>query len=145
LGASAMPENVVPVRLTHSYHQKQHVRFTPDGQHLVWAQTIGARITLMRVAAAGGTEQPLLEGRDDYIQQHPAWSANGKQLAFTVSDGHRTGRIGIMVCAAEGLKFSNYRPVLFGGQFSYPSWSPDGKQLALIAGNQRLMVAGADG
>src|SRR5437867_520221 len=99
-----------PVRLTHSYTTKQHLRFTPDGKHLVFARTLGAYIALVHIRAEGSEERVLFEERKDYIQEHPAWSADGKQLAFTTSDGYRTGRIGIFLCDAEGLSFSNFRP-----------------------------------
>ncbi len=130
-----------PRRLTRSSTTKQHLRFTPDGKHLVFTRTVGAYLTLMQIRAEGSEERLLFEGRKDYIQEHPAWSADGKQFAFTVSDGYRTGRIGIFLSDAEGLSFSNFRPFLLGGQYSYPSWSPDGKHLALISNNMRLLVA----
>ena len=62
-----------PKRLTTSFHFKQHVRFSPDGSHVVYARTIGPRIRLMKVGSQGGEELPLFPDRkDDYIQQHPA-------------------------------------------------------------------------
>lgn len=133
-------------RLTHSYHLKQHVRYSPDGKFLVYSLTKGPYLKLMYVPRAGGEEKALFPDRQDYIQQHPAWSPDGKQFAFTISDGHRTGRIGVYLCdAGEGLTFSNFRPWLMGGQDSYASWSPDGKQVVFVTGNQRLSVAQADG
>lgn len=135
----------LPERLTSSYHIKQHLCFTPDGSYLVFAETRAAYITLRAVKADGSDEQVLFKDRKDYIQQHPAWTRDGKRLAFTISDGHRTGRIGIFVCYAAGMNFSNFRPLLMGGQDSYATFSPDGKELAFITGNMRLTVADAEG
>ena len=62
----------------------------PDGSYLVYARTIGPRITLMKVPAQGGDEQVLLPDRSgDYIQQHPVWSPDGRRFAFTANDGYR--------------------------------------------------------
>src|SRR5262249_21669172 len=115
------------------------------GQHLVFAQTRGEVIKLMAVKADGSEEQPLFKDRKDYIQQHPAWSPDGKRLAFTISDGHRTGRIGIFLCDAAGMSFTNLRPFLMGGHDSYPAWSPDGMQVAFISRSLHLTLAQADG
>lgn len=134
-----------PMLVKRSEAVKQHLRCTPDGTHLVYAQTRGPIIQLRAIKTDGSDEQPLFKDRTDFIQQHPSWSPDGKRLAFTVSDGHRTGRIGVMLCDAAGMSFSNFRPLLMGGQDSFLSWSPDGKHAAFISSNMRLTVASADG
>jgi TolB protein len=138
-------EPSAPERLTRSLHTKQHLRFTPDGQHLVFSRTLGVNIRLTVIRSNGSEERDLFDGRKDFIQEHPAWSPDGKQLAFTISDGYRTGRIGIFLCTVQGLTFTEFRPFLVGGQYSYPAWSPNGRHLALISSNMRLMVADLNG
>ncbi len=141
-----MPANFTPQRLTSSFHHKQHLRFAPEGGTLVYARTIGPRLTLMKVPADGGAEQPLLPERtQDYIQQHPVWSPDRRRFAFTVNDGHRNLRIGVLLGEVAGERIINFRPWLMTGQDSFASWCPDGRQVAFIAGNQRLMTASADG
>jgi TolB protein len=140
-----MPEIATPQRLTNSFHHKQHLRYAPDGSHLAYARTIGARITLMKVPDQGGEEQRLLPDRDDYIQQHPVWSPDRKRFAFTVNDGYRNLRIGILLGDVSSSGIGNFRPWLMGGHDSHASWSPDGRQVAFIAGGQHLMIANADG
>jgi TolB protein len=135
----------LPEQLTNSYHIKQHLVSTPDGTHLVFAETRGAYITLKAIRCDGSEERVLFPDRKDYIQQHPAWSRDGKRLAFTVSDGYRNGRIGIMVCDSNGMEFTNFRPLAMGGQDSNPTFSRDGGQVAFISGSLRLTVADADG
>jgi TolB protein len=132
-------------RLTSSLHHKQHLRYAPDGSCLVYARTIGARITLMKVPVQGGEEQRLLRDRDDYIQQHPVWSPDRKRFAFTANVGYRNLRIGVLLGEASNSGIANFRPWLMAGQDSHVSWSPDGRQVAFIAGNQHLMIANADG
>src|SRR5688572_9733590 len=112
--------NATATRLTSSLHHKQHLRFTPDGRHLVYARTIGPRITLMSAPRGGGAERVLFpDRRDDFMQQHPAWSPDARRLAFTINDGLRSLRIGIFQCDADGLTFTNFRPLLMGGQDSF--------------------------
>lgn len=139
-----MPAAHTPQRVTSTLHHKQHLRFSPDGSRLLYARTIGPRINLVAVAG-DGAEQPLFPDRQDYIQQHPAWSPDGTRFAFTANDGYRNLRIGVLVCDADGMALSNVRPWLMGGQDSHATWSPDGARVAFIAGNQRLMIANADG
>src|SRR5205823_2401463 len=62
-----------------------------------------------------------------------------------VNDGHRNLRIGVLLADAAATAITNFRPWLMSGQDSYATWSPDGRQVAFIAGNQRLMIAQADG
>lgn len=134
-----------PRRLTHTGHAKQTPRCCPDGRHLVYAQINGARITLRYVSLEGADDRPLFAGRDDYIQQHPAWSADGRRLAFTVNEGFRNGQIGVHACDAEGLEFREFRAVITPGQNCQPAWSPDGRQLAYVALSHQLWIAAADG
>jgi TolB protein len=140
-----MPDPALPQRLTTSLHHKQHLRYAPDGSYLVYARTIGPRITLMKVPVQGGEEHVLLPDRNDYIQQHPVWSPDRKRFAFTANDGHRNLRIGILLGDVSGSGIGNFRPWLMAGQDSNASWSSDGRQVAFIAGNQHLMIANADG
>ena len=135
-----------PKRLTNSLHVKQHLRFSPDASHLVYARTIGAYIRLMKVKTGGGEEQLLFPDRkEDFTQQHPAWSPDGKQMACTINVGRRTGRIGISRCDADGMTFSNFRPWFTNGQDSHPQWSPDGKRVVFVESNLHVVVADANG
>ncbi|MFN0198216.1 MAG: TolB family protein [Planctomycetaceae bacterium] len=135
-----------PRRLTHSDFVKQHVRFDPRGDRLVFSRTIGPRLTLMAIALAGGEEQTLFADRTDYIEQHPAWSPDRKQFSFTMDDGHRTGRVGVMRCdITDDETFANFEFWFSGNQYTYASWSPDGTRAVLVAQNYRMAIADADG
>ncbi len=60
----------------------------------------------------------------------PAWSPDGKQMAF-VSDRDGQRAIYIADFSTAGLK--NARRVTFSGWDDLPAWSPDGKWLAFIS------------
>lgn len=68
-----------------------------------------------------GEVKPLAAGRE------PAWSPDGRQIAFVRYDEHRTGSIYLM--DADG---SNV--VLRAAGFHSPAWSPDGRSLAVARG-----------
>lgn len=73
-----------------------------------------------------GTDRQLTTGES--INTQPAWSHDGKQIAFTSNEA---GFTKIFLIARDG---SNQRP-LTGDQRieSAPSWSPDGKSLAFYS------------
>jgi TolB protein len=63
--------------------------------------------------------------QDGHFKQRPAWSPDGKQLAFA---RHRAAEILLYVCAADG---SNERRLTERNEPEYDAvWSPDGSRLA---------------
>jgi Tol biopolymer transport system component len=68
----------------------------------------------------------------------PAWSPDGRSLAFTRKTGGNP--TAIFVADADG---SNVREVIAGPAYA-PAWSPDGKQLAYTDGSD-LFVINLDG
>lgn len=113
-------------RLTNTNHPKHHVAVTPDGRHVVFAEFKGARMTLM-VTSIDGAASPraLMPDSGDYVQQHPAFSADGRRLAYTGSVGYRTGALGLYLCDVdtESMRCSNVRAVNTGFQAESPAWS----------------------
>lgn len=138
---SALP---IPRKLTQTRHQKQTPVSCPEGE-IVYAEINGAHIRLRVIAADGSGDRLLLPERDDWIQQHPAWSPDGRRLAFTGNEGFRNGQISVYVCEVDGLRCTGVRPLITPGQNCWPAWSPDGKRLAYIGVSHQLMLADADG
>jgi TolB protein len=58
----------------------------------------------------------------------PAWSPDGKQVAFTTN---RDGNYEIYVMNADGSDPRNL--TRHRGQDNFPAWSPDGKRVAFVS------------
>jgi len=74
-------------------------------------------------------------------EDHPAWSPDGRTIAYTTDAG---GRQGIAVRPAEGGA-ERILTSFAEGYFYGPIFSPDGKTLAFSDGSHRLWIVGTDG
>lgn len=111
--------------------------------------TDGALVFASERAGAAGLYRVTLEGvetrltRENYAATHPAWSPDGKLIAFNAREA---GREEIFVMDADG---SNVRQLTENaGNNYYPSWSPDSKQIAFASnrnGSFQVFVMQADG
>jgi Tol biopolymer transport system component len=91
-----------------------------DGEELAFAgSAVGGPIQVVR--ADGSGRRRVTSGRFDHA---PAWSPEGRRLAFT-----RSARVGgadfLYVVAADGTGLQRLGP-----QGASPAWSPDGARLA---------------
>ncbi len=101
----------------------------------------GHRYRLVVADSDGYNEQTVLDQNQPIMS--PAWSADGKQLAYV---SFETGHAAVFVQSV----FGNQRKVIadFPGSNSAPAWSPDGKQLAIVLthdGSSQIYLISPDG
>ena len=90
---------------------------SPDGESFAYASNARGSSDIY-VQRVGGRNPVLVAGDTAVDEVWPAYSPDGKQIAYSLKGG------GIFVAGATGE--SARRITTFG---SYPAWSPDGKQL----------------
>ena len=89
----------------------------------------GERV-LIHVMNADGTGDRVLPGQTATMNVFPAWSPDGKQLAFTTAEDPQSNQAGMAIINADG---SELRTITLDLKFSaFVTWSPDGKTLLFM-------------
>lgn len=110
-------------RLTRTSVSNVHAALSPDGTRLAFAR--GSGLTRLYVAApdATGAARPdPTHGHDGTLENAPAWSPDGKKLAFVST---AAGNTDLYVWDGESTTLLESSP---GGEFE-PAFSPDGKAI----------------
>jgi TolB protein len=139
-----------PRQVTHELQASSEwdLRWSRDGRTIVYKSwlDITGRDTLWTVDAAGGAAQRLLH--DQTNDQSPAWSPDGRRVAYTVDDRGDSAQIYVVNADGTGA----HSVIGRAGEIETdiePAWSPDGKRLAFVrskgGGDLFLGVANADG
>jgi Tol biopolymer transport system component len=116
-------------------------KLSPDGKRAVYAVShIGAKkeeekeeeefVTLWLVSLDTGEARQLTGGAAK--DTAPAWSPDGRQIAFMSTRGEKPQIYVIPVDGGEARALTSLKQGVGGG----PVWSPDGKHLAFTAGPQ---------
>lgn len=100
---------------------------SPTGR-IVYARCEGGSGFQLHLMKPDGSDDQVLPGQTDHSNYFPAWSPDGKRLAYT-SMGENGENQHVNLCNADGTGL-----VLLNGpgQSAWlPAWSPDGRQILL--------------
>ena len=134
-GASEIPFRVNDTRVvidaTHPQVEVAPDRFTtkmprfaavsPDGRQVVF-ESLGK---LWIKPMAGGAARRLTNGKDDSFEMYPAWSRDGRTIAFVDWTDQGLGRIRTVGANGGSPKDVTTQP----GHYARPEFSPDGKTI----------------
>lgn len=99
-------------------HVVRDARVSPDGKKIVF-QALGR----LYLAHLDGSDRKLLTSSKEGFEFQPAFSPDGKQIAFTTWVDGKSGGISIVNSGGGNPKNISVPP----GHYFHPSWSPDGK------------------
>jgi hypothetical protein len=108
-----------------------------DGQ---WGQITRDFSPARALALSPDGKQHINISRNQFDDEQPVWSPDGKRLAFVsnregceqVTDPialNACQRREIFVANFDGARLSNVQQLTFEGRSNAPAWSPDGKSL----------------
>ena len=93
---------------------------------MIYVEAFGnERFRLMMADVDGAREKLILESKDPLMS--PAWSPDGKQVAYVSFETGRPAIFSQVLATAERTQLTN-----FVGLNGAPAWSPDGRKLALV-------------
>ena len=103
----------------------RHTRVSPNGKKVVF-NALGK----LYLANTDGSGRKRLTKQHNGLEYAPAWSPDGKQIAFTTWSDKQKGRLAVISANGGKPKFMN----VSAGHYFNPSWSAEGSQLVYRRG-----------
>jgi TolB protein len=113
-----------PIRFTDFDGYDAHADFSPDMQTILFHRNIGAGdYDIYRIDFATKAAAPFITGAGE--QSYPAWSPDGRFVAFASDAGEEASKTDIYLADSAGREIARltHEP----GYNTYPAWSGDGK------------------
>jgi Tol biopolymer transport system component len=131
-------------RLTDGPGDELSAVWSPEGNAIAYDVLEGPWSTIDVIDAAGGTPKMLTS--DTGYAINPAWSADGRSIAFSAPNPTERTDWDIWIMGADG---SDPRDAIDATTFDWsPHWSPDGRHLVMTGGsrsNWDVYIASTDG
>jgi imidazolonepropionase-like amidohydrolase/Tol biopolymer transport system component len=106
---------------------------SPDGRQIVF-ETLGK---LWIKPASGGAARRLIKGDEAELELFPAWSRNGRTIAFVGWTDQGLGRIRTVSAAGGAARDVTTQP----GHYARPRFSPDGRTIAFERGQGGFLTS----
>jgi Tol biopolymer transport system component len=124
------------IQITYPPMEAALPHWSPDGKRIAFVARIpGKPWKIFLVSGEGGSPQQVMQ--DEFSELDPAWSADGKTLAFGRFDQIKNEwTIGLVDVQTHALRTLSGSKNIFA-----PRWSPDGRYIVAISyGNGKLQL-----